>query len=703
MAYTIRARRRVYEGIFQTLFNVKSSSPRFVHSCPAALIQNLLKFRRDKPTEQMERALDQCGLDLNDDLVLSVLRRHRSDWRPAHVFFNWASKTPGYRPSSDVCNEILDILGKTKRFQELHQVLDEMSKREGLIDEAIFGTLLRRFVGAHKVDEAIHLFHRRNEFGLELGSEAFRTLLMWLCRYKHVEDAEALFHGVMKKDLTFRPDIKTWNVILNGWCVLGNVHEAKRVWRDIVGSPCKPDVFTYGTFIKALTKKGKLGTALRLFRGMCDKGCKPDVVICNCIIDALCFKKRVPEALEVFREMGERGCEPNVGTYNTVIKCMCKIRRMEKVYELVGEMERRRGSCLPNDVTYCYLLKSLKEPGEVRGVLERMERNGCGMNDDVYNLVLRLYMKWDDEDGVRRTWEGMERSGWGPDRRSYTIMIHEHFEKGRVKDAMRYFGEMTSKGMVPEPRTEKLVSSMNIRVKGRTEKQEDLESCCLMGEELGFFQDIRKTVLMMKDIAVQLEKDNLSDEVKELEDAVIELVGLSELSVQFSSSVQAFANRYQPGEQFTNFNKIFEDELSKFRANQSSDLSKNSLIRQFKEAVWNVHHAGQPMPGEEQEDIVMTSTQSNILNVTCPLTGKPVTELVEPVRSMECRHIYEKKVIMQYLKSKQHHGQCPISGCPKILQADKLVQDPLLLIEIDEMRKMNKENDVEDYTMLDED
>ncbi|XP_020235911.1 E3 SUMO-protein ligase MMS21 [Cajanus cajan] len=215
--------------------------------------------------------------------------------------------------------------------------------------------------------------------------------------------------------------------------------------------------------------------------------------------------------------------------------------------------------------------------------------------------------------------------------------------------------------------------------------------------------DIRKTVLMMKEIAVQLEKDNLSDKVKEMEDAVIELVGLSELSVQFASSVQAFANRYQPGEQFTNFNKLFEDELSKFKANRSSDLSRNPLVRQFKEAVWNVHHAGQPMPGEEQEDIVMTSTQSNILNIACPLTGKPVTELAEPVRSMECRHIYEKKVIMQYLRSKQQRGQCPISGCPKILQADKLVQDPLLLVEIDEMRKMNKETDVEDYTMLDED
>lgn len=38
------------------------------------------------------------------------------------------------------------------------------------------------------------------------------------------------------------------------------------------------------------------------------------------------------------------------------------------------------------------------------------------------------------------------------------------------------------------------------------------------------------------------------------------------------------------------------------------------------------------MPGEEQEDIVMTSMQCNLLNVTCPLSGKPVTELVDPVR-----------------------------------------------------------------------
>ena len=119
------------------------------------------------------------------------------------------------------------------------------------------------------------------------------------------------------------------------------------------------------------------------------------------------------------------------------------------------------------------------------------------------------------------------------------------------------------------------------------------------------------------------------------------------------------------------------------------------------------------MPGEEQEDIVMTNNQSTILNITCPLSGKPITELAEPVRgywmftsnlscyssqiriiniaelfkmeafvdltlfltfqnlscfvfpwsSVDCMHVYEKKAIMGYI-SRNAQAKCPITGIP---------------------------------------
>ncbi|KAL3503188.1 hypothetical protein ACH5RR_037637 [Cinchona calisaya] len=433
----------------------------------AIKIQALLKLKIDNPVEEIEQSLKRSALCLSEDLVLNVLKRHRSDWKPAYTFFKWVSKGDfpnGYSPGTGVYNQMLDILGRMHRFGELSHVFDEMSKRKVLINERTYGIVVNRYAAAHKIEEAIQFFYKRKELGLELDLIAFQTLLLSLCRYKHVEAAEFLFHN---KRNEFKDHIKTWNIILNGWCVLGNLREAKRFWNDIVTSKCKPDKFTYGIFINSLSKAGKISTAVKLFQAMWDKGCEPDVAICNTIIDGLCFKKRIPEALEIFREMNERDCLPDVATYNSLIKHLCKIKRMEKVYELLEEMEMKGEGVLPNARTFAYLLNSARKPVEVYGILERMERSECKLDGDTYNLLLRLFMEWGIQERVESVWHDMERSGMGPDKRSYTIMIHGLFEKGKMKEAMRYFEVMTSKGLVPEPRTKLLVDAMNIKLNSK--------------------------------------------------------------------------------------------------------------------------------------------------------------------------------------------------------------------------------------------
>lgn len=218
--------------------------------------------------------------------------------------------------------------------------------------------------------------------------------------------------------------------------------------------------------------------------------------------------------------------------------------------------------------------------------------------------------------------------------------------------------------------------------------------------------EIRKCVINFKAIAVDLEKDEEPDKVKKLEEAVLELLETYEDCKQFSEAIKSLGESYQPSDQSTDFRKVLEDEVAKLKAASSSVPQSNPLYRSFKEAVWNVHHAGQPMPGEEQEDIIMTSTQNSLLNITCPLTGKPITELQDPVRCMDCKHIYEKGPVMQYIRTKKPQPQCPIGGCPRILQAGRLVCDPELLIEIDEMRAAEngdvQATAVEDFTELDD-
>lgn len=429
-------------------------------------VQTLLKqLNGQKSLNEIEQALTLLALSLNEDLVLNVLRRHRSDWKSAYLFFNWVSNSSGYSPGTGSYNEILDILGRMKRFNEVSQLLDEMSKRnKSLINERTYGIVVNRYASAHMIEEATNFFYKRIEFGLQLDLIAFQTLLLSLCRYKHVEAAEFLFHS-KKNEFQFHHNIKTMNIILNGWCVLGSLREAKRFWNDIVTSKHKPDKFTYSIFINSLTKSGKISTAVKLFQAMWEKGCTPDVTICNTIIDGLCFKKRIPQALEIFKEMNERECCPNVSTYNSLIKHLCKIGRMDKVDELLREMKEKGGECLPNDRTYGYLLNSAKTVEQVVGIKEDMERSGVKMMGDGYNLMLRLFMGWGDEERVTWIWREMERSGVGPDQRSYTVMVHGLYEKGKMEEALVYYNMMVSKGMVSEPRTKVLVQAINIKLK----------------------------------------------------------------------------------------------------------------------------------------------------------------------------------------------------------------------------------------------
>ncbi|XP_039030453.1 E3 SUMO-protein ligase MMS21-like [Hibiscus syriacus] len=190
--------------------------------------------------------------------------------------------------------------------------------------------------------------------------------------------------------------------------------------------------------------------------------------------------------------------------------------------------------------------------------------------------------------------------------------------------------------------------------------------------------------------------------VKQLENAVVELVETHENCLHRSSAIQSVGEGYRPGPELTDFKKLLDTEFERVKSSSSSCPQNHPLMHQFHQAVWNVHHAGQTMPGEEQEDIVMTGTGSNIKNLKCPITGKNITDLTEPVCSLDCKHIYDKNAILNFIKSNHGNVKCPESACPKMLQAKRVVCDPLLLFEIDELHTSSiqtaRTDVIEDFT-----
>ncbi|KAJ3670755.1 hypothetical protein LUZ60_008181 [Juncus effusus] len=227
----------------------------------------------------------------------------------------------------------------------------------------------------------------------------------------------------------------------------------------------------------------------------------------------------------------------------------------------------------------------------------------------------------------------------------------------------------------------------------------------ILSENQTLISEIRKALGIFKSIGVDLEREGKADKVKKLDEVVLELLNTYDDCALFSDAIQTMSTNYQLSDQPTDFRKVLEDEVAKLKASSPPAPQSNPIYRQFKEAIWNVRHAGEPMPGEEQEDIVMTSTQVNVLNVTCPLTGKPVVDLANPVRCMDCKHIYEKEPILHYIRTNKP-PRCPMAGCPKVLQVARVICDPLLQVDLDELRSAEtataRQTFVEDFTELDD-
>ena len=82
-------------------------------------VQTLLKNKADKSVSDIFQSLSNCNFTLSEDFILNVLKRHRSDWKPAFIFFKWilAGENPcRYSPKTESFNEILDILGRMRRL-----------------------------------------------------------------------------------------------------------------------------------------------------------------------------------------------------------------------------------------------------------------------------------------------------------------------------------------------------------------------------------------------------------------------------------------------------------------------------------------------------------------------------------------------------------------------------------------------------------
>ncbi|RLM93470.1 pentatricopeptide repeat-containing protein [Panicum miliaceum] len=400
------------------------------------------------------RALDRCGAEASEPLVVAALARLRNSCAAAHAAFRWAAAQPGYAPGRRASHSMLAILAKHRHFDDARALLDEM-RRASTASPAAVLLLIRRHCAARDVAGAVAAFRGLPTFGFCPGVAEFHGLLSALCRYKNVQDAE---HLLMSSHKEFPFETKSFNIVLNGWCnIIGSVREAKRFWNAMGNLGIDRDVVSHGSMISCFSKSGSLDSVMKLFNRMKEAGIAPDRKVYNAVVYALAKGRCMEEAKVLVQTMEEKEVAPDTATFNSLIGPLCKARRVHQAMETFYAMLGR--GVPPSVRTFHALLNVASRPIEVFDMLLKMKELRCEPEMDTYIMLIRKFCRWRQYESVEKLWSAMPANGLSPDRSAYIVLIHGLFLNGKLEEAAKYYEEMKAKGFAPEQKTQEMIQA----------------------------------------------------------------------------------------------------------------------------------------------------------------------------------------------------------------------------------------------------
>ncbi|KAJ4969058.1 hypothetical protein NE237_015759 [Protea cynaroides] len=409
-------------------------------------ISSILKSRFSSP-EAVVQVLGGCNVNVSKDLVDKLLKRFCNDWIPAFGFFKWAHMQMGWGPSADTYDLMVDILGKSKQFDLMWELIEKMVNFGGLISLATMTKIMRRFAGAGRWKDATETFRGIERFGMRKDTSAMNLLLDALCKERSVEHAQAAFLE-FKNEIP--PDSHTFNVLIHGWCRARQMDKAWLTMEEMERYGFQPCVVSYTSLIEAYCWEKDFRKVYAILDEMQAKGCSPNVVTYTIVMHSRGKAKETREAMEVYERMKRSGCVPDTSFYNSLIYILSKAGRFKDAHDLYEEMSKS-GSTL-NVTTYNTMISAACEHSQEEmalKLLQEMEKNLCKPDLKTYAPLLKM--------SCRKKWmkvlfyllNDMVKKDVSIELGTYTLLVRGLCQNEKLELACSFFEEMVFKGLVP--------------------------------------------------------------------------------------------------------------------------------------------------------------------------------------------------------------------------------------------------------------
>ncbi|WCJ36021.1 Pentatricopeptide repeat-containing protein At1g74900 mitochondrial [Euphorbia peplus] len=401
--------------------------------------------------QTLAQSLHSPTIRWSPEVVNGVLKRLWNHGPKALQFFNLLSRHPSYRHHASSFDHAIDISARLRDFRTMRTLISRMRSYRLGPSSRTFSIVAERYASMGKPHKALNLFMSMHEYGCFQDLSSFNTLLDVLCKSKRVEMAYNLFKALRGK---FKADHVTYNIIVNGWCLIKRTPMALEVLKEMVGRGLTPNLTTYNTMLNGYLKARQINEAWAFFLEMKRRKCEIDVVTYTSLIHGFGVVGEIRRAQNVFNRMVNEGVLPSVPTYNALIQVLCKKDSVENAILVFEEMVKK--GYVPNSITYNLVIRGLCHAGEMQRAMtfmERMKDDECEPNVQTYNIVIRYFCDGGEIDKGLDLFKKMGSGDCLPNLDTYNILINSMFMRKKSDDLLvagNLLIEMVDRGFLPQ-------------------------------------------------------------------------------------------------------------------------------------------------------------------------------------------------------------------------------------------------------------
>lgn len=321
-----------------------------------------------------------------------------------------------------VCNSIISMYSKNKRFKLARAVFDSMEVRNR--DLWSWNSIISSYMDDGCLSDAFDIIvEEMKSSGIKLDTVTWNSVLSGYVLQGSFEMVLTIFRSLCNAG--FEPDSCSVTSALKAIIKLGFFKLGKEIHGYIMRSNLNCDVYvctalvdmyvknnclekahavfrhaknknvcTWNSLISGYSFKGLFDDTEKLLNQMEEEGVKPDLVTWNCLVSGYSMRGRIEEALAVMNQIKSSRITPNVVSWTALISGCSQNGKYTDALQVFSQMQAE--NVKPNSTTICSLLLACTDPS----LLNKGEEIHCfsmklGIVDDIYisTALIDMYSK----------------------------------------------------------------------------------------------------------------------------------------------------------------------------------------------------------------------------------------------------------------------------------------------------------------------